>query len=134
MMHPNRMPALLGKRRVVDDPGFDRAMPCHRRHHKFAHFGEHPLIRPWRIGDEVQEFLMLRRNVRRLRHRRHRLYAAPPLRCQQPSAIIMQRRLPIRMPDHLRQFANIRLKASRNRLPGPEIHPSLPLIGISTTI
>jgi len=54
------MPAFLGKRRIVDDPRFDRAMPRHRWRHLFAHFGEHPLIRPWGTGDEVQELLMLR--------------------------------------------------------------------------
>jgi hypothetical protein len=85
MMHPDRMLAFLGKRRIVDDPGFDRPAPRHRRHHQFPHLGQHLLIRPRRIGDEMQELLMLRRDLSRLRHpRRHRLHAAPPLRYQKP--------------------------------------------------
>jgi hypothetical protein len=134
MLHSNRMLALLRKCRIVDDPDFDRGMPCHRRHHKLAHFGKHLFIRPWRVGDEVQELLMLRRNVPRIRHRRHWLYAAAALRRQQPGAIIPQRLLPVRMPDRLRQGTNVRIKTSRNLLPGLEIHSSLPLTGISTTI
>ena len=77
---------------------------------------------------------MLRRHARRRRHRRHRLHAAPALRRQQPRAIIMQRSFPVRMPNHPRQFTNVSRKAMRNLRSAPETHPSLPLIGISTTI
>src|SRR5947209_2588331 len=73
-------------------------------------------------------------HARRRRHRRHRLYAAMTLRRQQPRAIIMQRSLPVCMPNYLRQFTNVSRKAIRNLHSAPETHPSLPLIGISTTI
>jgi hypothetical protein len=99
MMHPDRMRAFLGKRRVVDDPDFDRATPRHLRHHLFAHLAEHLLIRPRGNGDKVQELLMLRRNASRIRHHRHRLYAAPALCRRQTCAIIPKRLLSIAMPD-----------------------------------
>jgi hypothetical protein len=44
MMRPDRVLAFLGTPRVVDDPGFDRAMLRHRWRHQFTHFGQHLLI------------------------------------------------------------------------------------------
>jgi len=44
------------------------------------------------------------------------------------------RDLLIGMPDHLRQFIGVRRKAIRMFQFAPETYPSLPLIGISTTI
>jgi hypothetical protein len=38
------MPALLGKRCIVDDPGFERAAMRYRRHHSFTHFRQHQLV------------------------------------------------------------------------------------------
>jgi hypothetical protein len=35
--HPDRMPPLLGKARVIDDPRFDRPAILDRRQHKLAH-------------------------------------------------------------------------------------------------
>jgi hypothetical protein len=133
MMHPHRMRAFLGKPCVVDDPGFDRTALRHRRHDLFTHLGQHPLIRPRGFGDNVQQLLMLHRNVSRSRHRRHRLHAAPARCCQQTSAIIPKRSLPIRMPNHLRHFIDIRRKPIRMLQFAPKTHPSLPLIGSSTT-
>src|SRR5260370_685159 len=134
MMHTYRMPALLGKRRIVDDPGFDRAAPRHLRHYLFAHFGQHLLIRPRGVGDEVQELLMLHLNVRRIRHHRDRLHAAPAFRPEQPRAIIPQRFRPVGMPDCLRQFTKVSRQTIRDLRSAIETHPSLPLIGTSTTI
>jgi hypothetical protein len=128
------MRAFLGKPCVVDDPHFDRTASCHRRHYLFAHFGEHLLIRPRGIGDNMQELLMLRRNVPRVRHNRHRLHATPTLCRQQTGAIIPKRPLPISMPDNLRQFIDVRRKAIRMFQFAPETHPSLPLMRISTAI
>jgi hypothetical protein len=124
MMHPDRMLAFLGKRGIVDDPGFDRPSPRQRRRHQLTYLGQHLLIRPWRIGNEMQESLMLRRNLRWRRHRRHRLHTAPSLRHQKPGAIISQRLRPIRMCDYLRQFVYVGRKAIRNR--AQKLHPSLP--------
>ena len=91
---------------------------------QLTYLGQHLLIRPWRIGNEMQEFLTLRRNLRWRRHRRHRLHTAPSLRNQKPRAIISQPLRPIRMCDYLRQFVNVGRKAIRNR--AQKLHPSLP--------
>src|SRR5258708_31382107 len=80
------------------------------------------------------ELLRLRQTAPGTRPRRHRLHTPAPLCRQQPSAIIPQRPIPVRMPDHLLQLTNVRGKTSRNLLPAPEIHSSLPLIVISTPI
>ena len=77
---------------------------------------------------------MLRRNVPRVRHNRHRLRATPTLGRQQTGAISPKRPLPISMPDNLRQFIDVRRKAIRMFQFAPETHPSLPVIGISTAI
>jgi hypothetical protein len=132
-LYSDRMLALLGERRIVDDPGFDRAALRHRRHHQFAHFRQHPFIRPRRIGDDVLELLMLLRYVLirfRLGRCRHRLHAAPAHRHQQPGAITHHRPHAVRMPAHLRHFAKVRCQATRGLKFAIETHPSLPLIGI----
>jgi hypothetical protein len=61
MVHADRMGALLGVRRIVDDPGLDRSVTLDCRHHQLAHLGEHPLVRPLSLADEMQELLMLHR-------------------------------------------------------------------------
>ena len=83
------MTAFLGKAGVVDD-----------RQGQLLYSAENPLIRPRRVGDEMQQRLMLGRDPRRRRHRRDRLDALAFSREQQAQAIITQRRRPIRMPDH----------------------------------
>jgi hypothetical protein len=56
---------------------------------------------------------MLRRNAFRIRHHRHRLHAASALCRQQTCAIIPKRLLSIGIPEHLRQFIDVRRKAIR---------------------
>src|SRR5712692_3865496 len=107
MLHADRVDALLGVRRVIDNPGLDRPMTLDRRHHHLAHLGQHPLVRPRCVGNEMQQLLMLRRDPGRRRYRRHRLYALATLRRQKPHAIISQRHRPIRVPDHARQTLDI---------------------------
>jgi hypothetical protein len=41
---------------------------------------------------------------------------------------------PARMPDHRRQFSKVSREATRHLQFAIETHPSLPLIGVSTTI
>jgi hypothetical protein len=89
MVHADRMGALLGVRRIID---------------QLAHLGEHPLVRPISFDDQMQELLMLHRNVGWRRHCRHRLNAPAAFSRQQPRAIIPQRPSSIRVPDHARQF------------------------------
>jgi hypothetical protein len=38
-----RMAALLGKSRIIDNPRLDRPVPLDPRHHQFAHLGQHAL-------------------------------------------------------------------------------------------
>ena len=61
--HANRVPPLLGKARVVDDPRLDRPMALDRRQHHLAYFGQDSLVRPSRLADKMQQRLMLRPNV-----------------------------------------------------------------------
>src|SRR5205814_17431 len=51
--HPDRVPPLLGKTRVVDDPGFDRPATLDHRQHELAHLIEHGRIGPRRIAVDV---------------------------------------------------------------------------------
>jgi hypothetical protein len=116
MMHPDRMLTFLGKRRIVDDPGFDRSLPRHRWRHQISHLGQHLLVRPFRIGNEMQQLLMLCRNPRRRRHRRHRFDALALNRHQQAQAVVMHRLLPISMTQHGCESLDIGRKARFTRL------------------
>ena len=73
--HPDRVPPLLGKTGIVDDPGLDRPLPLDRRQHYLAHLAQNPLVRPAALTDKMQQRLVLCRRARRRRHRRHRLHA-----------------------------------------------------------
>jgi len=99
--HPDRVTALLRKSGVVDDPGLDRAALFDDRHGQLLDPAENPLARPRRVGEEMQQRLVLGRDPRRRRHRRDRLDALALARQQQAQAIITQRLRSIRMPDHL---------------------------------
>lgn len=55
--HTDRMPALLGKADVVDDPGFDRPVALDRRRNQFPHLRQYPLVRSRRDADKVQQRL-----------------------------------------------------------------------------
>src|SRR4051812_46111614 len=114
--HPDRVSALLRKAGVVDDPGFDRAAAFDERQDQLLYPAENPLVRPRRVGDEMQQRLVLGRDPCRRRYRRNRLNALAFARQQQAPAIITQRLSPIRMPDHLGERPDI----------GPE--PFLPVL------
>src|SRR4051794_24664222 len=98
--HPDRVTALLRKAGVVDDPGFDRAAAFDERQDQLLYPAENPIVRPRRVGDEMQQRLVLGRDPGRRRYRRNRLDALAFARQQQAPAIITQRLRPIRMPDH----------------------------------
>ena len=121
--HADRMPALLGEARVVDDPGLDRPMPLDRRQNHLPHLRQHPLVRPPPLADKMQQRLMLGRRPLRRRHRRHRLHALALAGHQQPNAIIPQRLGSIGMADHAHKPFDISRKpafAARSS----KIHPS----------
>ena len=55
----DRMPSLLRKGGVIDNPGLDRSVTLERRRRQLADLGQHPLVRPRRLADEMQQRLML---------------------------------------------------------------------------
>ena len=60
-----------------------RSTSIDRRQNQPAHLRRHPIVRPRRVRDEVQQRMVLRRHPRRLRHRRQRLNALALDRHQQ---------------------------------------------------
>ena len=57
--HPDRAPPLLGKARVVDDPGLDRPAALDRRQHQLAELGQHRRVRPRCVADKMKQRLVL---------------------------------------------------------------------------
>src|SRR4051794_4283100 len=55
------MTAFLRKAGVVDDPGFDRTAAFDDRQGQLLDPAENPLVRPRRVGDEMQQRLVLGR-------------------------------------------------------------------------
>src|SRR3954471_20590908 len=104
---PNAHRIFLRKPGVVDDPGFDRAAAFDDRQDQLLYPAENPLVRPRRVGDEMQQRLVLGRDPGRRRHCSNRLPALARSRAQKASAIITQWLRPIRMPDHFGQPLNI---------------------------
>src|SRR4051794_31394846 len=82
------MTAFLRKAGVVDDPGFDRTAAFDDRQGQLLDPAENPLIRPRRVGDEMQQRLVLGRDPGRCRYRRDWLEALAFARQQQAQAII----------------------------------------------
>ena len=70
--YPDRVPPLLGKAGVVDDPGFDRPAALDRPPHQLAYFGQHRRVRPRRVSNKMEQRLMLRSDLCWCRHRCHR--------------------------------------------------------------
>jgi hypothetical protein len=97
----------LRKPGVVDNPGFDRAAVFDDWQGQLLYPAENPLVRPWRVGDEMQQRLVLGRDPRRCGYCRDRLDALALAWQQQAPAIITQRLRPIGMPDHLGQRLNV---------------------------
>jgi hypothetical protein len=105
--HPDRMTAFLRKAGVVDDPGFDRAAAFDNRQGQLLYPAENPLVRPRRVGNKMQQRLVLGRDPGRCRYRRDRLDALAVARQQQAQAVIAQWLYPIRVPDHLGERLDI---------------------------
>ena len=107
----DRMPSLLRKGGVIDNPGLDRSVTLERRRRQLAHLGQHPLVRPRRLADEMQQRLMLSGGPSRRGGRRHRLDALALQGCRQPDAVIPQRSRPVGMADDADQRLDIGLEA-----------------------
>ena len=86
--HPDRVPPLLGKARIVDDPRLDRPLPLDRRQHHLAHLAQYPFVRPAALADKMQQRLVLRRRARRSCYCRHRLHALALARHHQTHAVV----------------------------------------------
>src|SRR5260370_12453884 len=94
------MPSLLGKARVVDDPGLDRSITLDRRQHHLTHLAQHIVVGPTPLTDKMQQRLMLGRRSPRRRDRRHRLYALALTRHHQSQAGAVQRTSATPPPAH----------------------------------
>src|ERR1700688_4619348 len=92
---------------IVDDPGLDRTVPLDLWHHHLAHLGQHLLVRPLSLADEMQQRLMLGRRAMRRRDRRHLLNALALARHQQAGAIMPQRFLAVLVANHARKALDI---------------------------
>ena len=108
MRHADRMGPVLGKARVVDDPGTNSAVPLDLGQHHLPHFAQHSRVRPHALGHEMQQRLVLRADPRRRRRRCDRLHALPIARQKQPRAIVAHRPHTCRMPDHANKPIEIR--------------------------
>ena len=134
--HPDRMPPLLRKARIVDDPGLNGPAALERRQHQLAHLSQHRGIRPRRVANKMKQRLMLRGNLRRGCHRRHRLDALALDRHQQPQAVIMHRLLSIDMPKNGPERLDIGRKSRFTPLTRSNVHSGPPIrmkIGQITT-
>jgi hypothetical protein len=67
--------AFLRKADVVDDPDFDCATAFDERQGPLLDPTENPLVRPRRVGNKMQQRLVLGQDPRRRRYRRDRLDA-----------------------------------------------------------
>src|SRR5260370_18215825 len=94
------MPSLLGKARVVDNPGLDRSITLDRRQHHLTHLAQHIVVRPTPLTDKMQQRLMLRCRPLWRGDGRHRLYALALTRHHQSHAVVVQRTRPIAVSDH----------------------------------
>src|ERR1700716_1104165 len=133
MLHADRVAALLGERCIIDNPRFDRPVTLDHRQHHLAHLGQHPRVRPWRVGNEMQQLLMLHRSSGRRRDRGYRPHPLGALRRQKPRPITSQRRRSIRVPDHPRQPLDIHRKPRSTVLQDLATHISPPTTELNLT-
>jgi hypothetical protein len=97
--HAHRMPALLRKARVIDDPGFDRPVFFQQRQRYVPDLAQNGSIGPGRLTHEMEKRLVLRRNARRRRNRRQRFDALALAAGKQARTVIAQRTRPVAMTD-----------------------------------
>ena len=67
--HPDRVPPLLGKARVVNDPGLNGSAVLDCRQHQLTYLGQHRRIRPRRIPGKMKQRLVFCGDLCRCRHR-----------------------------------------------------------------
>jgi hypothetical protein len=125
--HPDRVTPLLGKACVVDDPGLDRPAALDCGQHQLSHLAQHRGVRPRRVPNKMEQRLMLRGDLRRCCHSRHRLDALARNRHQQPQAVIMHRLLSIGMAEHHAERLDIARKSRFTPLTRSAVHSGPPI-------
>ena len=105
--HAHRMASLLGKRRIVDDPGLDAARRLQRRQNLIADRFQDPVVAPRRLADKVKQGLMRRAGVRRRQPRRHGLHALARHRQKQSRNVAAERLQTVRMPQDLAEAVHV---------------------------
>ena|SRR5271166_3769422 len=108
------MSSLLGKARVIDDPGLDWPLTLDFRQDLLTHFGQELLVRPRPLPDKMQQRLMLRCRSLRRRHRRHRLHALAITWHYQAHAIVAERSGPVLVADHAHKTLDVARKTRFN--------------------
>jgi hypothetical protein len=98
---------LLGKTRVIHDPGHHRTVFLHGWQDLPSHLRQHFLVVPGRLRHQMMERLMRPPYVLWSQARRHRLDTLALAGQQQPCAIVLQRRVPIGMPRGVSQTLDI---------------------------
>ncbi len=108
----DRMNALLGKSRVVDNPGAYPAAPFDGRKNKGSNASQQILLRPVGVGDKMVQRLMCALDPARLDAGRYRLDAFSLAGKNEPHTVGAKRRTPIRVPQGRRHVLHIRRKSS----------------------
>ena len=122
----DRVPALLGKAGIIDDPGLDRALALDDRQDRGADLSQQRGIGPLTVGHEVVQRLMGGLNARRGDLGRHRLNAFARAREKETGAVGLERCDAIRMAKDVREGADVGGKARLVSQRGAEgIHVSL---------
>ena len=129
MRHADRMGPVLGKARVVEDPGLDWPVPLDLRQHHVAHLGQHHLVRPHALRHEMQQRLVLRPHTLRRRRRRDRLDTLAFAWKQQARAVVAHRPDAARMPHHACKLVEIVRKTPSAVARSLSVHGRLPLEG-----
>src|SRR5260221_3945263 len=127
ILPPNadRMPALLRKASIIDDPGLDWPPPLYLRQHHLAYLGQNRLVRPMSLANKMQKRLVLRRHPRRRRYRSHWFHALALTRHHHAGAIVPQRLGTVCMPYHAHKPLDIRRKSRFTRPRSSMTHRSL---------
>jgi hypothetical protein len=107
------MGALLGKSRVIHDPGRQRMLARHRGQHLAAHLLQKRVIAPGRVGHDVMQRLVHLAHVAGSQTRGHRLDALALDRQHEALGVVLDGDNAIGMPGGLGQTVQIGLQTLR---------------------
>src|ERR1700735_3819039 len=108
----DRMNALLGESRVVDNPGAYPAALLDGGKNKGPTASQQILLRPVGVGDKMMQRLMRALNAAGFDAGRHRLPALPIAGKNEPRTVGADRRTPIRVPQARRHVLHVRRKST----------------------